>query len=72
MSASNCRPALDLMITSSSVDVMPVGSEPLLKSLGETIFTSKGGGTCGGLYFMDDGNKISDFAPDILALTTGA
>ena len=72
MSASNCRPALDLMITSSSVDVTPVVSEPSLKSLVETIFASMGGGTCDDLYFTDDGNKTSDFAPDVLASTTGA
>ena len=72
MSASNCRPALDLMITSSSVDVTPVVSEPSLKSSVETIFASMGGGTCDDLYFMDDGNETSDFAPDVLASTTGA
>ena len=72
MSASNCRPALDLMITSSSVDVTPVVSEPFLKSSVETIFASMGGGTCDDLYFKDDGNETSDFAPDVLASTTGA
>ena len=72
MSASNCRPALDLMITSSSVDVTPVVLEPSLKSSVETIFASMGGGTCNNLYFTDDGNETSDFAPDVLASTTGA
>ena len=72
ISASNCCPALDLMNTSSSVDVMPVVSEPSLKSSVETIFASMGGGTCDDLYFTDDGNETSDFAPDVLASTTGA
>ena len=72
MSASSCHPALDLMITLSSVDVTPVVSEPFLKSSVETIFTSMGGGTCDDLYFNDDGNETSDFAPDVLASTTGA
>ena len=72
MSASSCHPALDLMITSSSVDVMPVVSEPSLKSSVETIFASMGGGTCDDLYFTDDDSETSDFAPDVLVSTTGA